>query len=614
VAVTETSSLRPTAPAPRIAKPSASAWRAFAVCLALASVGLLLVSIANAVSRSGGSHGDALMWAGAGLIVLPAALRLTGETTSRQERIALVVLVGLDLYLMKFFNDPTRFMYADELVHAYNADTILRTGGLFHPNPILPVTPDYPGLEAVTSGVASVGHISMFAAGMVVVGAGRLVMMLALFRIMELLTQSAKYAGLAGLLYVTSPNFLFFTAQFSYESMALPLMVAALFAVVSWMRADDPGTRRAWTVAGAILISGVVVTHHMTAYVLIVALLAMTGVARLRRERSPYHLAAFAVAATAAWLVVAGSQAVGYLTPVFFNALKSTFSTIMAETAPRAVLVSKKSGVAQPVLYRFVAAGNAALVVIGLVVGLRLYWRTRPHPSVTILLALASLAYVAALGTRLVPRAWEISNRSSEFLFIGVCFILAGTAIHLLRWDAPSTARRLAVTGIIGFIFAGGVVIGHPTTLLLAQPLEVRRSGAAIPSPSLAAAEWVSHKLGPRRRIAADRSGGRLLLQFDEHVFLGHRPDIHDILATSTLAPWQMRQLQGAAIRYVFMDRRAIGNDQSAGYYFCGVQAVPCTRVPVSVWRKFNRELAASRIFDDGNIVVYDIRRVIHPS
>ena len=43
----------------------------------------------------------------------------------------------------------------------------------------------------------------------------------------------------------------------------------------------------------------------------------------------------------------------------------------------------------------------------------------------------AAVAYFAMLGLRLSPAAWETGNRASEFLFLGLAFVLAFAGVEL---------------------------------------------------------------------------------------------------------------------------------------------------------------------------------------
>lgn len=107
-------------------------------------IGLLLCSVANALSRAA-DPAIGLYWLGLLLIVLPIFYRLTSREASPRERLLLVLLMGISLYLVKVMRDSPVFTFSDEQVHAFNALQIDRTDALFKQNPILEVTPYYPG-------------------------------------------------------------------------------------------------------------------------------------------------------------------------------------------------------------------------------------------------------------------------------------------------------------------------------------------------------------------------------------------------------------------------------------------------------------------------------------
>ena len=90
-------------------------------------LGLLLCSVADALSRATLAQAMPFYWAGILLIALPMFYRLTSEDASARERLALVCLLGLALYLVKVMRDAPIYTFSDELVHAYNAKQIATT-------------------------------------------------------------------------------------------------------------------------------------------------------------------------------------------------------------------------------------------------------------------------------------------------------------------------------------------------------------------------------------------------------------------------------------------------------------------------------------------------------
>src|ERR1700733_5840749 len=194
-------------------------------------LGLLLCAGADAISRATLSGAMPLYWIGILVLALPIFFRLTSEDASARERLALVCLFGLSLYLVKVFRDAPMFTFADELIHAFNANQIAGHHHLFRENPILAATPYYPGLEGAASALMKLTGASAYGAGLVLIGAARLVLVASLFLLFQRVSGSARAAGLGVAIYAGNFNFLYWGAQFSYESLALPLLLLALMAL-----------------------------------------------------------------------------------------------------------------------------------------------------------------------------------------------------------------------------------------------------------------------------------------------------------------------------------------------------------------------------------------------
>lgn len=584
----------------------------------IATTGLLVVSGALAISRGDADSGLAqpLFWVGLLLIVCPFAVRLAEEHVSRSERLASVVTVGMLLFFVKVVHDPTLYTYADEWVHTYNAQEILRTGHLYQPNPIISVTPRYPGLEVVTAAVASLTGLGVFASGLVVLGASRLVMMIALFLLFERVTRSARVAALGVLVYAANPNFLFWSAQFSYESLALPLVAVALLAVAMRMPVLDgeaavpASVRRSWLVVGLAAAAGVIVTHHLSSYALLIALAAVCVVAALRRRptTAPLSLLVLVAAGAAAWLGLVAPGTWNYLEPVLVRAFHETIDTITTGGGGRTPFSGSGGGSEQnaAIWQRLFAFASVLIVVAVLPFGLRHVWRRERTNTLLLVLATAAGVYIAVLPMRLVPAAWETSNRASEFLYLGIAVVLV---VAIAR--RAVTRRFLAISALsLGVMLIGGVVAGWPPRAILAHPYAVRASGATLYPEEESAARWARGLLGDARRWIAPEAVGRVLLvRGDQFVYVTSAPfNASTVLHADRVTAGIVRTLEERRVTYVVIDRRETGDDSMTGFFF-----QPRTRsrlIPREVAGKFDDYPGVDRIYDSGNIVVYDVRRL----
>lgn len=577
-----------------------------------AAVGLLLCALANALSRATLAPSPLIYWAGLVLIVTPVFYRLCSQEPSFRERLGLVLLLALALYGVKVVHDSIFFVFPDEFVHSFNAENIVRYHHLYHFNPALPVTPNYPGLAGATSALMMLTGMSSFGAGIFLIGTARLAFVAALFFLFLRLSGSARGAGLGVAVYTGSSNFLFWGAQFSYESLALPLLVVVLASFVE-REAAPPEGRASWLAPIILGILAIAITHHLTSYALAIILIALAVLYRALGvgKPNPWPLAALATGVAVGWLLIAARSTVGYLFPVLWDAVKAVFKTASGETAPRtlfhAAATTSETVGATPPAARAVALLSVALIGVAVLLGLRRLWRSRRRDPWALMLAAGAVAFFAALLLRFAPAAWETGNRAGEFLFIGVAFVAIFGVADLLRDGSPSIRRRALISVALAVVTIGGAISGWPWDVQLARPLQARADGAEIDSEPLALAEWASRRIGGSR-FAAPEADARLLLQPGGQVaFGGQGPDIEDIVGEPRLASWQLQVLHRNHLPYVVADRRRSANDTLRGFYFAVPGQYGGALLPKDVVHKFAR-IPVGRIWDSGRIVLFDLR------
>jgi GT2 family glycosyltransferase len=606
---------RRAAPVPTVAARAAAPWGAAPMLMLIAAIGVALVAVGDALARSGTGDGRLLFWAGVMTVVLPIAYRLASEDVQRGERVVLLTVFGLALYCVKFLRDPFAFTYADELVHVANVNAILQTGHLLTPNSILPVTPLYPGLESATAALASLAGLSPFAAGIVIVGVGRVLLTLGFFLFVETLTGSTRTGGIAALMYAAAPNYIFFTGQYSYESLALALAIVTVFVLARWMRASGSADSSGWSIVIVLVTAATVVTHHMTTYALVAFLLAVSVLTAVlpgvRSRAAPWLITGAAVSLTALWLLTVARRTDDYLAPIIKGAIAATSDTLSGEAATR-VLFRPSAGPPAPVWEHGVAIGSVVVLMLVMPFGLWTVWsRFRTSPMV-VALAAAGVLYGATLPLRLVPGAWETASRASEFLFVGVAVVVALAGVERLATSRMPRLGRWAIAGFAGIIISGGIVAGSPSESRLAPTYRIVSDDGAVDPESVTAAGWVGSNLGHGNRFAAEPSDARLLQSYGRQLAIaGVYPDVQDILHARRFEPWMPRLLRDARIRYVSVDSRRISANPGL-YAFSPPSSWTAALFPGSVVGKFDRDGRADRLFDSGHVVIYDIRAMTH--
>ena len=252
----------------------ARAWGWLPELSVTTALGLLLIAVTNYGAYTSAEWATPLFWLGLMLMLLPAVYRLASADATRSERIGVLMLLVAGFYTVKLMHSPFTFTFADEFVHTYNAEATLASNHLFNPNSILRVTAYYPGLAAVTAALADVSGLPVMAAAAVLIGAARLVLVLAIFLLFEQVSGSPRVAGLGAALFMGQPSFLYWSAQFAYESLSFPLMVAALFLAARSVAARRRINFWRYTVLALLVIAGITTTHHLSSYALALFLLA----------------------------------------------------------------------------------------------------------------------------------------------------------------------------------------------------------------------------------------------------------------------------------------------------------------------------------------------------
>jgi hypothetical protein len=241
-----------------------------------AAFGVLVVAAAYTAGRLGYASSpwaDRAYWLGQALIVAPVAARLLSRRhLSVGETVTLVVVLTVAEYLVKVCYNPTGFTFGDELMHWRSTVNILQTGKLFRANDLLPISPLYPGLEEVTACLISITGLSVFAAGLIVVGTAHLLFVLVLFLLFLQISLSHRIAGVAVLLYASNPLFQSFDSMFVYQTLALAFLGLAVLAAAHLSSQQPNSDRAGWLTIAVLTACATVVTHNVTSYLLVATL------------------------------------------------------------------------------------------------------------------------------------------------------------------------------------------------------------------------------------------------------------------------------------------------------------------------------------------------------
>lgn len=583
----------------------------------VSAAGLLMIALAYSASRNGEVWGLPHFWIGLLVVFVPIAYRLFSTEPERRERIGLLIIVGLALYLVKILHSPVAFTFSDELIHLMTAREIAVTGRLFTENPILPVSPLYPGLEMVTTALSNLSGLRIAEAGMLLLGVARLIFVMGLYLLYEQISGSERIASIATLIYMGNANFVFFLAQYSYESLALPMMSIILFLQAHY---DGRGHGiRSNMIIVAVLAAGIIVTHHMTSYAMTILLaigaLTAFAVRRGARTRVIVTIALLVIGINIIWTFSIGNPVAGYLGPVFEGGINELLQVIRGELVGRELFKSG-TGELAPLWERLTGFGAVGLVALAMPFGLYQIWRRYRGNVPALVMGIIGVLYPLTLALRFTSRGWQIANRSSEFIFIAVAFVAAAGLVSF--WLSRPSGRKLipVMTVLVTIVFMGGIIAGWPPWGRLPGPYLVSADTRSIEPQGTSAATWTRQYLGTGHRVAADRVNRLLMGAYGLQDVITHLHDGIDlswVYFTAELNANHRALLARTGTEYLVVDRRLSTMLPILGVYFeAGEPNSFAHQTPIKpeALAKFYGLPDFSRVFDSGDIQIYDVSQI----
>lgn len=557
---------------------------------------MLVVSLAYAAGRDGHSWAPTAYWAGHLLTFIPlAAYVLSRRTPSKW---AAVVGIGLFQSLTKWMYSPLMFKFSDELQHRQTAIDILRYHSLFHPNAALLVSPRFPGLEEITTSLMSITGLNLFAAGQIVAGVAHVGVALGIFVLLRNVTRDERVAAVAALVFAISPQNPFFNGMWAYETPALLFMAVALIGATR--RGSIPGF-----ITAVICLAALTVTHHVTAAVTALTLLALgAGVAlqtrAWRRGLRLLVLGAVAVAMTTAWLVFVAPATYRYLSGPVTDVISGFLNA--GSVSGRVPLAGPP---ASPVTTAATALGIGAMAIL-VVAGALVVWR-RTQDALTRTFVVLGLGFFGLLGIRLLAAdGAELFGRLLTFEYLFTCVAAALALTHPWRWER----RALPALGVVAMalVFVGNATSGWPAPYeFVPGKFKVDAFESGVDPANVAAARWVAANVPRNAQVACDFMMCSLVGGY------GPQPTNSDLAAlfyASSFGQPTRRLLSERGIEYVIVDRR-IYSQRPAGHPYFNQETVgqqARSPIPRGALEKFSRNPRIDRVFDGGPVIVYDVR------
>ena len=597
--------------------PATRAYLPISVVALSAATGVLVVAGAYSAGRLGYANSraaDLAYWLGQALIVIPVASRLLSvKFLAASETAALVVVLTVAEYLVKLCYSPIGFTFVDELAHWRSTVNLLHTSKLFTVNYMLPISSRYPGLEELTSALTSLTGLPVFVSGLIVAGVAHLLFVCLLYVLFRHIG-GRRLAGVAVLIYSSNPDLPYFGSMFVYQTLAVAFFGLALVAAWRVAERQSAGRRSGWLTIAILAITAATVTHHFTSFMLVAVLVLVSVGSMIAGDRhSAAWLAGLALVSGAivvCWVMFIAPGTVGYFQPAAAGLLHG-FSALLAGR-----FFAASSAPAGPLGNQALAAVAVLAMSALLPVGWWQVWRHYRRQSWVVGMAIGSLGWYVIVVIRLVAvDGNELAARAAAFVFIPASMIAAIAGVRLiragfLRWRA-SVVAAMALVCALTFLFNGLVNGWPPFWERLPGPHQVAGFEQSVGPEEIAASRWALGALGAGNRFATDLGNYPVLGSYGDQNPLR---DVAYLYTSPSYTRSDELRARAQAVRYALVDWRLARSLPADGKYFpvdpnAGKYTHP---LPIHDLTKFGRIPGVSRVYDSGNIVIYDLRGAGH--
>jgi hypothetical protein len=587
------------------------------VICATTGLGLCGEGLAMAVAPRHPSAGQLLFFIS---IVVPFAVFLTVLMIPRLGSLRQITVAILGLYPAVVYRMSSPLVLAgyDEHQHAQSLMNLLRGSGLFSPNPLLRVSPYYPGLEIFTGPVIRLSGLPVLLGMSLVVLLCRLLLVLIIYHSALLVSPSRRGASLVVAFYAVSSHFYSFDSAFAYETLALTLGLGGIFLLRRAQLADGAAARRLFITASLVLVA-TVVTHHATAWMVLAFLIAWAA-ASPKGERKLLARAAVVMGVAAAiWTAALTPLLSGYLVPIFSGVLQTAHAFLSGTSGHH--IFGASGGTPPPAYWERVvlvvytlSCTFAALACAWIMLSRAFHNRDRMLG----LLGALNLAFPITAASHFNPNVGELGDRAATFLFLPLAL-----SCSLIIQRHPRVTRRPAVTqnpfrpavlialiGATTVIYLGGTLLGsNPDWNRLPGPYLVSADFRTQDPETLAAVDWAATHLPTGSTVAADRVPA---------VLLGSQARLWPVTqAEHGLVPaqlyfsssWGLRQaaiIKGLHIDYLYVDRRLSDSLPYLGDYFSQGETKKPTRITAADLAKFAHVPGLKAVYHHGPVTIYD--------
>jgi hypothetical protein len=460
-----------------------------------------------------------IFWAGMVLAYLAVAWR----AVCGRHAVLWLGLLGLFTVLPTFWvsqGGPSGFDATAQFALLRN---IISAGRPFQYAPLLPIGTFYPGLQSATAAIHWLTGLSPWDSALTLIAVVHCLLPVQVYYIARALTVPHRWAATAGAVYAANPSFVYFDTQFSYESVAILLMLTIVRLYVEALAAERSGgptwrQRLPALLLIAVISFGLVVTHHLTSLTGIVLLLTgalflkpMSGLADRKGGWRRLFVRWMPVLTLATclglWVVFVAPTTVGYLFPHVSGTASQLVALITGSNASDASRTIFSHSTSPG--YEQVAAIVAPVIVAVALLFAGIRWLHKPSLRSNFLWSFVLTAvYLVSVPLTLISDGAEPAHRSWASTYLGVALLPAAIVILFELDKRRPWLRRAAATAgaaMLAVVFVGNLAVDAPPDTRFPGPYQFGSDARSVTPETLRFAHWVEAHLGPGAHVVTDR-------------------------------------------------------------------------------------------------------------
>jgi hypothetical protein len=588
------------------------------VVCAITGLGLCVEGFAMAVAPRRPAEGQLLFFAG---LVIPFTVYLTVLMVRRLGSLREITVVVLGLYpaLVYRMSSPLVLAGYDEQLHNQTLMDLLRGSGLFSLNPILRVSPFYPGLEVLTGAGIRLTGLPVVLAESLVVLLCRLLLVLIIYHGALLVSPSRRGASLVVAFYAVSSEFYSFNAGFAYQTLALTLGLGGIYLLRRAQLADSAAaTRWLFSIASLVLIA-TAATHHASSWMVLAFLIAWAALSPNGERKLSACAAVIMGVAVGIWTAARAPLLGAYFAPIFSGVLQTTKAFLGGTSGHQ--IFGPSAGTPPPpdwervllVVYTLTCTA-AALVCAWIILPRAFHNRDRMLG----LLGVLTLAFPITAAAHFDPTVGEFGDRAATFLFLPLAL-----SCSLIIQRHPRVARRtangqnpmrpavlIALIGGTAVTYLGGILLGsNPDWNRLPGPYLVSADFRTEDPGTLAAVDWAATHLPTGSTVVADRVPA-LLLASQARLWPVTNPQQGFVPAqlyfSDSWGPQETAIVKALHIDYLYVDTRLTESLPMLGYYISEGETSNPTRITGADVAKFAHVRGLKTVYHHGPVTIYD--------